>query len=122
MGKRLCRFSSGTYVHGLALTPTSALIVYGDASVNTGVRYTGLVGQTNGTPVVWRSMRESLDAFSTMETEAQGARCQKGFRLSCPRWVCPWCASAELRQQRCHCSCTRYGMFENIPVLAQQLL
>ena len=45
--------------------------MYGDASLDTGVGYTGLVGQINGATVVWRSMRQSLDAFSTIEKEAQ---------------------------------------------------
>ena len=29
--------------------------MYGDASLDTGVGYTGLVGQINGVTVVWRS-------------------------------------------------------------------
>ena len=63
--------------HGLALKPTSAftgssaVTMYGDASLDTGVEYTGLVRQIHGTSAVWRSMRQSLDAFSTIETEAQ---------------------------------------------------
>ena len=63
--------------HGLALKPTSAfnrssaVTMYGDASLDTGLEYTGLVGQIHGTTVVWRSMRKSLDVFSTIETEAQ---------------------------------------------------
>ena len=63
--------------HGLALKPTSAfngssaVTMYGDASLDTGVEYTGLVGQIHGTTIVWRSMRKSLDVFSTIETEAQ---------------------------------------------------
>ena len=77
MGRRLCRFLSGTSGHGLALKPTSAIdgsltvTMYGDASLDTGAGYTGFVGQINGATVVWRSMRQSLDAFSTFETEAQ---------------------------------------------------
>ena len=43
----------------------------GDASLDTGVGYTGLVGQINGVTVAWRSIRQSLSAFSTIETEAQ---------------------------------------------------
>ena len=45
--------------------------MYGDASLDAGVGYTGLVGQINGATVVWRSMRQSLGAFCTIETEAQ---------------------------------------------------
>ena len=73
MGKRLCRFLSGTSDRGLTLKPRSrfdgslTLTMYGD----TGVGYTGLVGQINGVTVVWRSIRQSLSAFSTIETEAQ---------------------------------------------------
>ena len=43
MGKRLCRFLSGTSDHGLALKPTSSfdgsltVTMYGDASLDTGV-------------------------------------------------------------------------------------
>ena len=63
--------------HGLALKPSSAfngssaVTMCGDASLDTGVEYTGLVGQIHGTTVVWRSMRKSLDVFSTIETEVQ---------------------------------------------------
>ena len=77
MGNRLCRFLSGTADHGLALKPTSAfdgsltVTMFGDASLDTGVGYTGLVGQINGATVVWWSTRQSLDALSTMETDAQ---------------------------------------------------
>ena len=51
---RLCRFLSGTSDHGLALNPTSAFnrslseTTYGDASLDTAVVITGLVGQING--------------------------------------------------------------------------
>ena len=61
MGKRLCRFLSGTSDHGLTLKPRSSfdgsltVTMYGDASLDTGVGYTGLVGQINGVTVVWRS-------------------------------------------------------------------
>ena len=44
--------------------------MYGDVFLNTGVENTGLVGQINGATVVWRSMRQLLDAFSTIGTEA----------------------------------------------------
>ena len=77
MGKRLCRFLSGTSDHGLTLKRRSSFdgsltgTMYGDASLDTGVGYTGLVGQINGVTVVWRSIRQSLGAFSTIETEAQ---------------------------------------------------
>ena len=77
MGKTLSLFLSGTCDHGLCLKSTSAFVgsstvtMYGDASLETGVGYNGLVGQINGATVVWRSMRQSLDAFSTIETEAQ---------------------------------------------------
>ena len=77
MGKRLCRFLSGTSDHGLTLEPRSSfdgsltVTMYGDASLDTSVGYTGLVGQINGVTVVWRSIRQSLSAFSTIETEAQ---------------------------------------------------
>ena len=77
MGKRLCRFLSGTSDHGLTLKPRSSfddsltVTMYGDASLDIGVGYTGLVGQFNGVTVAWRSIRKSLSAFSTIETEAQ---------------------------------------------------
>ena len=77
MGKRLCRFLSGTSEHGLTLKPKSSsdgsltVTMYGDASLDTCVGHTGLVGQINGVTVVWRSIRQSLGAFfSTIETEA----------------------------------------------------
>ena len=63
--KRLCRFLSGSLLIMVLLS------IYGDASVDTGVGYTGLVGQINGVTVVWRSIRQSRSAFSTIETEAQ---------------------------------------------------
>ena len=77
MGKGVRRLLSGTSDHGLALKPTSAfngalsVAMYGDASLDTSGGYTGLVGQINGATVVWRSMWQPLDAFSTIETEAQ---------------------------------------------------
>ena len=118
MGKRLCRFLSGTCDHGLALKPTSAfdgsltVTMCGDASPDTGVGYTGLVGQNNGATVVWRSIRQSLDAFSTIETEAQelvdlmqmaeglsSLLTSMGLRHGVPQLCCD--------NKRCHCSCTR---------------
>ena len=45
--------------------------MYGDASLHTGVGHTGLVGQINGVTVVWRSIRQSISDFSTIQTEAQ---------------------------------------------------
>ena len=51
MGKRLCRFLSGTSDHGLILKPrlsfdgSLTVTMYGDASLDTGLGYTGLVGQ-----------------------------------------------------------------------------
>ena len=77
MGKRLCRFLCGTSDHGLTLKPRSSfdgsmtVTMYGDALLDTGVGYTRLVGQINGVTVVWRPIRQSLSAFSTIETEAQ---------------------------------------------------
>ena len=59
--------------HGLALKPTSAfngssaVTMCGDAF--SGVEYTELVGQIHGATVVWRSVRQSLGDFSTIETE-----------------------------------------------------
>ena len=58
MGKRLRRFLFGTSDRGLAPKPTSAfdgsltVTMCGDASLDTGVGYTGLVGQIKGTTVV----------------------------------------------------------------------
>ena len=43
----------------------------GDASLDAGVGCTGLVGQISGATAVRRSMRQSPDAFSTIETRAQ---------------------------------------------------
>ena len=68
MGKRLCRFLSGSD-HGLTLKPKSSFdgsltaTMYGDASLDTGVGYTGWVRQINGVTVVWRSIRQSLSPF-----------------------------------------------------------
>ena len=58
VGKRQCRFLSGTSDHGLTLNPKSSfdgsltVTMSGDASLDTGVGDTGLVGKVNGVPVV----------------------------------------------------------------------